>query len=94
MMCTGARLIRNDIGPRPIPGNGWRQVDTGREAQLYCRSRNPGPHPMNDDDVAARVYSDPLARWFVTEAYKITDTAQLLKAAGERLVEGASRSSA
>jgi adenylate cyclase len=39
-----------------------------------------------DDDIAARVYGDPLARWFVTEAYKITDTAELLRATGERLV--------
>jgi adenylate cyclase len=28
-----------------------------------------------DDDIAQRVYSDPVARWFVTEAYRITDTA-------------------
>src|SRR5262245_2712803 len=33
-----------------------------------------------------RVYSDPLARWFVTEAYRITDTAELIAAAGEQLV--------
>lgn len=40
-----------------------------------------------EDNPALRVYSDPLARWFVTEAYKITDTAQLIAAAGEQLVE-------
>ena len=34
-----------------------------------------------------QVYSDPLARWFVTEAYRITDTAALITATGERLVE-------
>lgn len=39
-----------------------------------------------DDDIAQRVYSDPVARWFVTEAYRITDTAQLVAAAGEQLV--------
>jgi adenylate cyclase len=39
-----------------------------------------------DDDIAQRVYSDPVARWFVTEAYLITDTAQLVAAAGEQLV--------
>lgn len=39
-----------------------------------------------DDKAAVRVYGDPLARWFVTEAYRITDTAQLIAAAGERLV--------
>lgn len=39
-----------------------------------------------EDDIATRVYSDPLARWFVTEAYKITDTAALVTAAGEQLV--------
>jgi adenylate cyclase len=33
-----------------------------------------------------RVYGDPLARWFVTEAYRITDTAELIGAAGEQLV--------
>jgi adenylate cyclase len=38
-----------------------------------------------DDDIAARVYADPLARWFVTEAYQITDTAALVTASGERL---------
>jgi adenylate cyclase len=39
-----------------------------------------------DDDIAQRVYSDPVARWFVTEAYRITDTGQLIAAAGEQLV--------
>jgi adenylate cyclase len=39
-----------------------------------------------DEDIAQRVYSDPVARWFVTEAYRITDTAQLVAAAGEQLV--------
>ncbi len=39
-----------------------------------------------EDDIAQRVYSDPVARWFVTEAYRITDTAQLVAAAGEQLV--------
>jgi adenylate cyclase len=34
-----------------------------------------------------RVYSDPLAQWFVTDAYRITDTAELVKASGEKLVE-------
>ena len=39
-----------------------------------------------DDEIPNRVYSDPLARWFVTEAYRITDTGQLVAAAGEQLV--------
>lgn len=39
-----------------------------------------------DDDTAQRVYSDPVARWFVTEAYRIVDTAQLIAAAGEQFV--------
>jgi len=39
-----------------------------------------------DDDTAARVYGDPLARWFVTEAFRITDTAALIGAAGEHIV--------
>ena len=39
-----------------------------------------------EDDIAQRVYSDPVARWFVTEAYRITDTAELVGAAGEQLV--------
>jgi adenylate cyclase len=41
---------------------------------------------MAEEDIATRVYSDPLARWFVTEAYQITDTARLIEAAAERLV--------
>jgi adenylate cyclase len=41
---------------------------------------------MDEDDIARRVYSDPVARWFVTEAYRITDTAELVAAAGEQLV--------
>ena len=39
-----------------------------------------------EDEPALRVYGDPLARWFVTEAYRISDTAQLIAAAGEQLV--------
>jgi adenylate cyclase len=39
-----------------------------------------------EDDIAARVYGDPLARWFVTEAFRITDTAALVTTAGEQLV--------
>ncbi len=39
-----------------------------------------------DDDIARRVYSDPVARWFVTEAYRIVDTADLVAASGEQLV--------
>ncbi len=39
-----------------------------------------------DEDIVSRVYADPLARWFVTEAYKIADTGQLVAAAGEQLV--------
>jgi adenylate cyclase len=39
-----------------------------------------------DDEIPNRVYGDPLARWFVTEAYRITDTGQLIGAAGEQLV--------
>lgn len=38
-----------------------------------------------DEDRPNHVYGDPLARWFVTEAYRITDTAQLVAAAAERL---------
>ena len=39
-----------------------------------------------DEDIARRVYSDPVARWFVTEAYRLTDTTELVAAAGEQLV--------
>ena len=39
-----------------------------------------------DDEIPNRVYGDPLARWFVTEAYRIADTGQLIAAAGEQLV--------
>ena len=38
-----------------------------------------------DEETVSRVYADPLARWFVTEAYRITDTAELVGAAGEQL---------
>ncbi|MBS0223472.1 MAG: adenylate/guanylate cyclase domain-containing protein [Proteobacteria bacterium] len=40
-----------------------------------------------DEEVASRVYADPLTRWFVTEAYKIADTGQLVAASGEQLVQ-------
>jgi adenylate cyclase len=40
---------------------------------------------LMDDDIARRVYNDPLARWFVTEAYRITDTAALIGATGEEI---------
>ncbi|MFO1161566.1 MAG: adenylate/guanylate cyclase domain-containing protein [Reyranellaceae bacterium] len=39
-----------------------------------------------DDDAPNSVYRDPLAHWFVTEAYRIADTGELVGAAGERLV--------
>lgn len=39
-----------------------------------------------DDETVNRVYADPLARWFVTEACRITDTRGLIAAAGEQLV--------
>jgi len=39
-----------------------------------------------DDETVTRVYADPLARWFVTEAYRITNTGALVAAAGEQLV--------
>src|SRR2546423_1244167 len=39
-----------------------------------------------DDETVNRVYADPLARWFVTEAYRITDTGELVTAAAEQLV--------
>src|SRR5581483_32094 len=42
---------------------------------------------MSDTFDAPRVYGDPLAQWFVTDAYRITDTAELVKASGEKLVE-------
>ena len=38
-----------------------------------------------DDDIAVRVYNDPLARRFVTEAFRITDTAALIGASGEQI---------
>ena len=42
---------------------------------------------MNDQIDSSQVYPDPLARWFVTEAYRITNTAELVAAAGEQLVK-------
>lgn len=41
---------------------------------------------MEDDDIARRVYSDPVARWFVTEAFRIADTGTLVAEAAEQLV--------
>lgn len=38
------------------------------------------------DKTVDPVYADPLARWFVTEACRITDTAALIAATGEQLV--------
>ena len=35
-----------------------------------------------DDETVNRVYGDPLARWFVTEACLITSTPELIAAAG------------
>ena len=40
-----------------------------------------------DEDIVNRVYAGPLARWFVTEAYRISDTAELVAAAGQQLVD-------
>ena len=39
-----------------------------------------------DDDIPAASTAIRVARWFVTEAYRITDTGQLVAAAGEQLV--------
>jgi adenylate cyclase len=39
-----------------------------------------------DEELTNRVYGDPLARWFVTEAVRITDTAELITRSGEQLV--------
>jgi adenylate cyclase len=39
-----------------------------------------------DDETALRVYRDPLARWFVTEAYRIADIGELIAATGEQIV--------
>ncbi len=39
-----------------------------------------------DEETSLRVYRDPLARWFVTEAYRIADTAELIAATGEHIV--------
>jgi hypothetical protein len=45
-----------------------------------------GDDKTGDDKTGTPVYADPLARWFVTEACRITDTAALIAAAGEQLV--------
>lgn len=39
-----------------------------------------------DEETLSRVYDDPLAHWFVTEAYRISDTAELIAATGEQIV--------
>ena len=48
-----------------------------RDSSRYTRTM--------DDEISLRVYSDPLARWFVTEAYRIVDTSALITQAGEQL---------
>ncbi len=40
-----------------------------------------------DDETVNRVYGDPLARWFVTEACRIADTRELIGAAAQQLVK-------
>lgn len=39
-----------------------------------------------DEVTLSRVYDDPLAHWFATEAYRIADTAELIAATGEQIV--------
>ena len=39
-----------------------------------------------DEVTLSRVYDDPLAQWFATEAYRIADTAELIAATGEQIV--------
>jgi adenylate cyclase len=39
-----------------------------------------------DEVTLSRVYDDPLAHWFATEAYRISDTADLIAATGEQIV--------
>lgn len=39
-----------------------------------------------DEVTLSRVYDDPLAHWFATEAYRISDTAELIAATGEQIV--------
>jgi len=55
---------------------GW-SVDSTIAQLLNC-AMNDGP--------AIPVFADPLARWLVMEAYRITDTEQLVRAMGEQLV--------
>src|SRR5690348_8277562 len=60
-------------------------IDSDRSPAVYC-TRWAACGQMNGDP-GSEVYSDPLAQWFVTDAYRITDTAELVKASGEKLVE-------
>src|SRR5215831_11417740 len=72
MSSSGSRPRNSSPSRDPSP---WRH--DGRHDRRYDRAM--------DEEPANRVYSDPLARWFVTEAYRITDTAELIGAAGEQL---------
>ncbi len=48
----------------------------------------PGPsHKELDVDYSDFDYGDPIARWFIEEAWKIVDTGDLVKAISERLCE-------
>src|SRR5206468_5169894 len=64
---------------RSTTGSGWQPRNNRRASGPWRYDR------AMDEDPANRVYGDPLARWFVTEAYRITDTEKLIGAAGERL---------
>src|SRR5262249_28344896 len=94
-----ARPVRRDggwrSGPQQEARRGHRPRPRRRRAQpatsgsrriASARPAGPGYDRAMDEDIAERVYSDPVARWFVTEAYRITDTAELVAAAGEQLV--------
>jgi adenylate cyclase len=52
---------------------------------IACQIRPGLGYDRRMTDTPTHVYSDPLAHWFVTEAYRITDTAAFIAAAGEHL---------
>ena len=97
-----ARPVRRDGGRRggasasaaarisPAPRSRPRRTCASKPPNNLADRRAGGPRRRYDrgmdDEIPNRVYGDPLARWFVTEAYRITDTGQLIAAAGEQLV--------
>jgi adenylate cyclase len=75
------RSLSHSARPKDTaPGQPGVIVENPRRPDRFHSMMN-----VMDDDIARRVYNDPLARWFVTEAYRITDTAALIAASGDQI---------